>query len=243
MHSFKNCWSRDMIWSAFILGLFGSMHCLGMCGPIALALPLDRSSKFQTVLGALTYNMGRVLTYAMLGLIFGQIGRAFSLIGLQRWVSIGAGILLLLYVLMTYFKNRISNPFPRWTMGVGRLKGSLQKQFKKRSFTSLFSIGLLNGLLPCGFVYFALVGAIGMGTAIEGAGFMALFGLGTAPLMLGINLLGSQISASARMRFNQAIPVVLTVFALLFILRGLSLGIPFLSPIIESVEPISIDCH
>ena len=232
-----------MIWSAFILGLFGSMHCLGMCGPIALALPLDRSTRSKTVLGALTYNMGRVLTYAMLGLVFGQIGRAFSLIGLQRWVSIGAGVLLLVYVLMTYLMNKTLNPFPRWTMGIGRLKGSLQKQFKKRSFTSLFSIGLLNGLLPCGFVYFALVGAIAMGTAIEGAGFMALFGLGTAPMMLGINLLGSQISTNTRKRFNQAIPIVLTVFALLFILRGLSLGIPFLSPIIDSAEPLSVGCH
>lgn len=214
-----------------------------MCGPIALALPLNRSSKLQAVLGALTYNLGRVLTYAMLGLVFGQIGRAFSLIGLQRWVSIGAGILLLVYVLVTYFIKSKSNPFPRWTIGIGRLKSSLQKQFKKRSFTSLFSIGLLNGLLPCGFVYFALVGAIGMATAIEGAGFMALFGLGTAPLMIGVNLLGSQIGANARMRFNQAIPIVLTVFALLFILRGLSLGIPFLSPIIDSAEPLSVGCH
>jgi sulfite exporter TauE/SafE len=214
-----------------------------MCGPIALALPLNRSSKFQTLLGALTYNSGRVVTYAMLGLVFGQIGRAFSLIGLQRWVSIGAGVLLLVYVVFTYFIKSTSNPFPRWTMGIGRLKGSLQKLFRRRSYPSLFGIGLLNGLLPCGFVYFALVGAIGMGTAIEGAGFMALFGLGTAPLMLGVNLLGNQIGASARMRFNQAVPIVLTVFALLFILRGLSLGIPFLSPIIDSVEPISIDCH
>jgi sulfite exporter TauE/SafE len=232
-----------MIWSAFILGLFGSMHCLGMCGPIALALPLNRSSKTQALLGALTYNLGRILTYAILGLVFGQIGRAFSLIGLQRWVSIGAGILLLVYVLFTYFIKIQSNPFPFWTIGIGRLKGSLQKQFKKRSLTSLLSIGLLNGLLPCGFVYFALVGAIGMATAIEGAGFMALFGLGTAPLMLAVNLLGNQIGARARRRFNQAIPIVLTVFAVLFIVRGLSLGIPFLSPIIDSAEPLSSGCH
>lgn len=232
-----------MMWAGFILGLFGSMHCLGMCGPIALALPLNRSSKFQALLGALTYNSGRVLTYAMLGLVFGQIGRAFSLIGLQRWASIGAGILLLVYVLTTYLLKSTFSPFPSWTIGIGRVKASLQKLFKRRSYTSLLSIGLLNGLLPCGFVYFALVGAIGMGTAIEGAGYMALFGLGTAPLMLGTNLLGSQIGTRARMRFNQAIPIVLTVFAVLFILRGLSLGIPFISPIINSAEPLSIGCH
>ncbi len=219
------------------------MHCLGMCGPIALALPLDRSSRLSTLMGALTYNFGRMLTYAVLGLVFGQIGRAFSLIGLQKWVSIGAGTLILLYVLFTYIIKGNSALFPRWTMGLGQLKGRLQKLFKRRSYSSLMSIGLLNGLLPCGFVYFALVGAIGMGTAIEGAGFMALFGLGTAPMMIAVNVLGSRIGPRIRMQFNKAIPVVLTVFAVLFILRGMSLGIPFISPIIDSAEPASMGCH
>lgn len=232
-----------MIWTAFILGFFGSMHCLGMCGPIALALPLDRSTRLNTVIGAGIYNIGRIVTYAFLGLIFGQIGRAFSLIGLQKWVSVGAGVILLIYVFFAYVLKESANPFPRWTMGIGQLKGSLQRLFKKSSYPSLLSIGLLNGLLPCGFVYFALVGAIGMGTAFEGAGFMALFGLGTAPMMLGINLLGSRMGTGLRTRFNRAIPIVLTVFAVLFILRGLSLGIPFLSPIIDSAEPVSIECH
>ena len=232
-----------MLWTAFILGLFGSLHCVGMCGPIALALPLDRSSTWTKTSGALLYNIGRISTYAILGLILGGIGQAFQVIGWQRWASIGAGALLLIYVLLVYVMKRTSLNFPRWNMAIARLKGLMGRQFKKHSSASLFSIGALNGLLPCGMVYFALIGAIGTGTSGLGAGYMALFGLGTAPALFLINLFGAEMSGRLRLNVNRAIPYVLAVFGVLFILRGMSLGIPFISPEILSSDVSTAGCH
>ncbi len=232
-----------MLWTAFILGLFGSLHCVGMCGPIALALPLDRSSAWKTSLGAAIYNLGRLTTYSGLGLILGKIGQAFMVIGWQRWVSLVAGALILIYVLVVYGMRKSFVFFPRWTMSLGGLKGMLMRQFKKHTYSGLFSIGLLNGLLPCGMVYFALVGAISSGSALQGAAYMALFGLGTAPALFLINLFGAQMSSKLRLNVNRAIPYVLTIFGVLFILRGMSLGIPFLSPEILSTDISTEGCH
>lgn len=232
-----------MLWSAFILGLFGSLHCLGMCGPIALALPLDRSSQWKAGSGALVYNLGRTLTYALMGLVFGQIGQALSLIGLQRWVSILAGTVLLLGVILHYVLQRPGLSLPGLQRIVGRVKSGLAQRLGRTSYRSLLSIGLLNGLLPCGLVYFTLIGAIGMGAALQGAAYMALFGLGTVPLMLATNLLGHRIGQRWRSRLTQAIPYVLALFGVLFILRGMALGIPFISPDFDGTEAVRSCCH
>jgi sulfite exporter TauE/SafE len=133
--------------------------------------------------------------------------------------------------------------FAKWNIGLGRLKGLMMKQFNKGSLTSLLGIGLLNGLLPCGFVYFALVGAIASNSPLMGASYMALFGLGTAPALFAMNIFGAQLINRMRINVNSLVPYVLVVFGLLFILRGMSLGIPFLSPEILSSEPAHVGCH
>ncbi|NND94163.1 MAG: sulfite exporter TauE/SafE family protein [Flavobacteriales bacterium] len=230
-----------MLWAAFILGLFGSMHCIGMCGPIALALPLDRKNYWTAGTGALTYNLGRTLTYALMGLLFGAIGQAFMLVGLQRWVSLGAGILLLLYVVLVYVLKKPL--FRSWTLGLGRLKSALGKRFKRSSYSSLFSIGLLNGLLPCGFVYFALVGAIASSSVVEGGLYMALFGLGTAPALLGMSLFGAQLLNRFKIDINRYVPYLLVLFGVLFVLRGMALGIPYISPDILPGATAPSCCH
>lgn len=230
-----------MLWAAFILGLLGSMHCIGMCGPIALALPLDRSSKSTAALGASAYNVGRIFTYASMGLLFGAIGQVFLVVGLQQWISIAAGAMLLIYVIIAYGLKKPM--FSKWNLGLGRLKGAMMKQFKKGSTSSLFSIGVLNGLLPCGFVYFALVGAIAASSPVEGAAYMALFGLGTAPALFAMNLFGSQLLSRFRINVNTLIPYVLVIFGVLFILRGMSLGIPFISPEILTTDGSGVGCH
>ncbi|NNC82884.1 MAG: sulfite exporter TauE/SafE family protein [Flavobacteriales bacterium] len=230
-----------MIWAGLILGFLGSLHCIGMCGPIALALPLDRSNTWKKVSGALTYNLGRSITYALMGLLFGAIGQAFIVVGLQRWVSLGAGLLLILYVMVNYV---LKKPLlGSWTLGLGRLKAALGKQFQRSSYRSLFSIGLLNGLLPCGFVYFALVGAIASGSAWQGGGYMILFGLGTTPALLAMNLFGAQILGRFKIDFNRWVPYMLVFFGVLFVLRGMALGIPFISPdVLPGAETPSC-CH
>ncbi len=218
------------IGAALILGFFTSFHCVGMCGPIALALPLKNDNWFTRTFGASLYNIGRSITYAIMGFMAGLFGQGLALVGFQRWVAIIMGSLM---VLSAFFPSLFKSGF-NFERGmfsfVGKLKSRLGLLFSKRSYSSLFSIGLLNGLLPCGPVYAALAAAIATGSAINGAGFMFAFGLATIPMLLAISLLGNLISLSFRKKVTRYIPVAVFIIGVLFILRGLALGIPFLSP-------------
>lgn len=217
-------------WTAFMLGLAGSLHCVGMCGPIALALPRPPGSRGSLLLGRVLYNLGRAATYAVLGAVFGLLGQTLLVAGWQRALSIAAGVLILAYLLSNQWGRG------RWSMEsallrfIAPVQRALGRLLSRSAPGSLLLIGLLNGLLPCGLVYVALAGAAATGSAPLGAGFMALFGLGTTPMMLAIALLGPSIYGRFRGRFQRVIPLALGVMAVLFILRGLELGIPYVSP-------------
>jgi len=228
--------------TALSLGFLGSFHCVGMCGPIALALPLDRSSTTRAVGGALTYNTGRILTYALLGILLGLAGKSFVIAGYQRTLSLAIGFLLLLFLIMPQqFKSSV--PSLRIFQGfVTRQKIAIGKLFQRSSLQSLFLIGLLNGLLPCGFVYLGLASALTTGEALKGAAFMAAFGAGTLPAMLTLSLAGNTISLSVRNNIRKAAPFVMGLMALLFIFRGLNLGIPYLSPHLSAVSDLKHNC-
>ncbi|MFA6979021.1 MAG: sulfite exporter TauE/SafE family protein [Ignavibacteriaceae bacterium] len=217
-----------MIFTGFIIGLLGSLHCVGMCGPIALALPIVGNSKIELIVSRLLYNLGRILTYTFFGLIFGLIGDRIQLFGLQQIVSIVLGSLIILRLIIPQQYSFIKITFIQ--KAVGRLKQEFSKMFGINSMKSLFIIGLLNGFLPCGFVYVGIAGAIATGDALQGAGFMALFGLGTLPIMFAASLFSSVLSIKARLNFRRAIPVFSFIIGILFILRGLNLGIPYISP-------------
>lgn len=230
-----------MIFSGFIIGLFGSIHCVGMCGPIALALPMGGNSKFQLIVSRLLYNLGRVVTYSFFGFLFGLIGDRIRLFGLQQMVSIILGSVIILRLLIpqkySFFKIGL------FQKGVTKLKQEFSNMFGKNSMKSLFIIGILNGFLPCGFVYVGIAGAIATGDAFEGAAFMALFGLGTLPIMFAASLFSSVLSLKARLNFRKVIPVFSFVIGVLFILRGLNLGIPYVSPkMVSPKAPTEIDC-
>lgn len=234
----------NVFWAAISLGFIGSFHCVGMCGPIALALPLNRDSLLSKFTGVFTYNFGRILTYFLLGGLFGLLGESLVIAGYQQTVSITLGIAILIMVLLP---NQV---FSRYKLTsfiysyIGKLKQSLGKLFKKSSYSSLFFIGTLNGLLPCGLVYMGIAGAIATGSSLEGSFFMAMFGLGTVPAMLTLSLLGSSISLNFRNKINKAIPAFLVATALLLILRGLNLGIPYVSPeMSESKAEVHKCCH
>jgi len=222
------------IWTALTIGALGSFHCVGMCGPIALALPLDRTNHFTKTAGALAYNLGRALTYAAFGAIFGLLGRGFTLIATQQWVSIGAGVLIVLSVALPAAASHKLLPSKLLAKPITRLKARLGSQLRDKSYKSLLFIGVLNGFLPCGMVYLAIAGAIAMGTPAGGALFMALFGLGTLPVMLLIALLGNMLSLKVRSLINKSVPVIMLCIGLLFIVRGLDLGIPYLSPKVQA---------
>jgi sulfite exporter TauE/SafE len=225
-----------MLWTAFMLGLAGSLHCAGMCGPLALALPATGRGYAGFLAGRLAYNLGRLTTYALLGVVFGLLGRSLALIGVQRWVSLGAGTLILAGLLLS---RRVGTGTPM-IRAVARLKSALGSLLQRRTVASLGLLGLLNGLLPCGLVYAACVGAAATGNLTSGVSYMVLFGLGTVPLMLGLGLTGQAFPARWRFKLQQLVPASLALVAVLLILRGLALGIPYLSP---DLAATSAHCH
>jgi hypothetical protein len=220
-------------WTGLILGLVGSLHCAGMCGPLALALPMAGGSAPGFFIERLAYNFGRVITYCALGLVFGLVGRTLLLAGVQQWVSIALGLILLVGL----FSSRKLALWRPITGLVEHLKSRMSTLLRRRSIASLVVLGLLNGLLPCGLVYVACAGATATGGLLDGVQYMAAFGLGTMPLMLGISLSGRLIPLALRLQLRKAIPVSVFLLATLLILRGLSLGIPYLSPDLSSAAP------
>jgi uncharacterized protein len=222
--------------SAFLLGLLGSFHCAGMCGPIAISLPLPGDSIWQKIPGGLFYNTGRILTYGLMGLIFGLVGEGLHLVGFQQIVSVTMGIIMIIAVLFPGLFRITSNQSDSSFRPLTLLKKTIGRLFAVKSLQSLFFIGLLNGMLPCGLVYFAIAGAIAAGNIVTSTWYMIFFGLGTIPMLLAISITGNIISASARQKITKLIPILVIIVGLFFILRGLNLGIPYLSPTKEKIE-------
>lgn len=222
---------------ALTTGLIGSLHCIGMCGPIAIALPLGNKAWAWRVTGGLVYNIGRILTYAILGGLFGLLGQGIEMAGLQQWASILLGTIMILSVFFPIlFRGKIK--FDRILTGyAGKLVNQFRRLFAINSIPSLFIIGFLNGLLPCGLVYVAIAGAINTNDLYHGIIYMIIFGAGTIPVMLAIPLLGNLIGTSIRKKFRYVLATFIVLLGILFILRGLSLGIPYVSPKSKMLQP------
>jgi len=219
-----------MLYSAFIFGLISSLHCIGMCGPIALMIPVDRTNPAKKTTQIITYHLGRLTAYASIGLVFGLVGKGFFLAGIQQRLSVFIGVAMIITILTperVLANYNFSKPVYRL---ISKIKSSLGKQFKNKSYQSLFTIGLLNGFLPCGMVYVALFGAIAMQNVPFGILYMLLFGIGTIPMMSSVTYLNSIMTVSFRNKIQKAIPYVGVIIGILFILRGLGLGIPYVSP-------------
>lgn len=233
-----------MLFSAFILGLLGSFHCVGMCGPIAFMLPVDRTNAFKKITQITIYHFGRLLAYSIIGLVFGLIGKSLFLFGFQQQLSIAIGILMILVVIIpqkTLNKYNISKPIYKI---ISKVKSSLGSALKKKTADTFLTIGFLNGFLPCGLVYMALFTAIASGNALNGSLYMATFGLGTIPLMTTAIYFTGLLSGSVRQKIQKLIPVFVVIIGCLFIIRGLGLGIPYLSPApVYDVVSGDINCH
>ena len=226
----------DLI-TALTLGLIGSFHCIGMCGPIAIALPLPKKNLTYKFLGVILYSLGRMITYGILGGLFGLLGKGIQMGGFQQIVSILMGAVMIISVIFPFvFRNRI-NLNTMFGGYVYRFVGQFGKLFHIQSLPSLLFIGLLNGLLPCGLVYIAIAGAINTNDIMLGVMYMVVFGLGTVPMLAAVSLIGNVISGKFRSSVNKAIPYVVVVIGILFVLRGLALGIPYVSPKDKMLEP------
>jgi uncharacterized protein len=233
-----------MLISAFVLGLLGSFHCVGMCGPIAFMLPVDRTNTYKKVLQITIYHLGRLLAYSIIGFIFGLVGKSLNIFGLQQQLSIFIGVLMIVVILIpqTYFsKFNISKPIYRI---ISKVKSALGTALKKKTPDTFLTIGFLNGFLPCGLVYMAVFASIASGNALNASLYMIVFGLGTIPLMTSAVYFSQFLKGNVRQKIQKAIPVFIILIGVLFILRGLGLGIPFVSPApIQDMVSGNMNCH
>lgn len=216
-----------MWYIAFTLGLFGSLHCVGMCGPLAIAFSGGRSNATSSPLvNGLFYNVGRTLTYSLIGVVFGLLGNLLFITQIQKSLSIVIGVLLIITFLFSINIDHVIN-----NSAVGKtLYGSLQqwitKIMSKADNYHPLTLGMVNGLLPCGLVYLALAGALSTGTPVEGFFFMALFGLGTIPMLLGLSVGYNWMPINFRQKLRNVLPYVSLVFGAFMIYRGIVVDAP-----------------
>lgn len=211
---------------ALALGILSSFHCVGMCGPIALALPIHRGSRTRQVAGLLTYNLGRATTYALLGAFIGSLGGALVWVGYFRYLSVAAGVLMLAYVLWPSHLDRYLHVPAFWHSAVQRVKSGMARLLHSQSMPGWAGLGMLNGLLPCGLVYLALVSAVAAGSAWQGALYMFLFGVGTLPAMMAVGFFKQWFTPGLRTRVRRLTPLLMAVAGVWLVARGLMIQVP-----------------
>lgn len=234
------------VWiTGLVMGAVGSLHCIGMCGPLALSLPVSDDKAYTKFVASLLYNLGRVITYALIGAVTGLLGRSFSLFGFQQGFSVVMGILIIGFVMLPSLGNFLGN-VPALHVFFEKLRARIGSLYFKKNFRSVFLIGMLNGLLPCGLIYMALAVSMTMGTAWHGSLFMAGFGMGTLPVMWSVAFFGGFINMNIRRKIRRLYPYLMVLMACLLIIRGLGWGVPFLSPSVDMGNghtAAGIECH
>jgi len=217
-----------LLLSGFVLGFAGCVHCVGMCGPLALSLPFQQFTGWQKVLAVAGYHFGRISSYMIIGIIAGIFGRGLNWFGLTQILSIVLGSFIVLSVVLPRLFSKLNLPFlngfKQWQIT------TMQTILQKRSAPSMYFFGILNGFLPCGLVYTAVAASLVAHTITESVLFMGSFGLGTVPAMLLLVLAAQSLSGGFRQQIRKLIPILSLIIGILLILRGLNLDIPFVSP-------------
>jgi sulfite exporter TauE/SafE len=229
--------------SGFTLGAAGSLHCVGMCGPLSLALPVHHFSKTQKFFSLLLYQFGRIITYSIIGLLFGLAGRRIYISGYQQWFSIGMGILVLGIAILYFIGWKTIH-----LKILNRFYFFVQQQISRllKSATgpiSFFMMGMANGLLPCGMVYVALAATLSFTNVLQSVSFMAMFGAGTLPAMMLVGYAGQMIKPAWRIYLRKMVPIFILIMGIVLILRGMNLGIPFISPELPQTNGTAVICH
>lgn len=215
-------------------GLVTNLHCIGMCGPIAMALPLQRNSRWKSALGITTYTLGRSAGYASLGIIAGFIGLSAETMGVLQWLSILSGILIILFAWGGYLNQVKGATFIQRTLvkGMGRL---MQSKGGRTRYGKLLAIGIINAFLPCGMVYIALITAINTGSIGGSVAHMISFGVGTLPGFLFLGVLKNYFQRFHLFSRKLVLTTLITIVGSAMILRGMNLGIPYVSPKVEKI--------
>ncbi|MCX6180788.1 MAG: sulfite exporter TauE/SafE family protein [Bacteroidetes bacterium] len=228
-----------LLLTAILLGLASSLHCVGMCGPIVMSIPFLHFKKNKYFAMAI-YHTGRLFVYALLGIFSGSVGALMSLVGFEQWMSIIAGAFLVLIFFIPKIKNAMEK---KLASPVNKIQTSLGKYLFQPTYSSVTLMGMLNGILPCGMVYAALVAATAAGSTGESMLYMVFFGVGTLPLLLACTIGFSALGTQFKNQFRKWAPYGTLVIGLLFILRGLNLGVPYVSPHFEEKTKTMNCCH
>lgn len=224
--------------TGLVMGLISSLHCIGMCGPIALAVPMSRSS--SRTLGMVFYNAGRVITYTTLGAVAGIAGTGFYRGGWSQLFSVVCGILIVLAVLGATLLPRLG-----MVIWFGEKVQRLMHRFLKiKGGLGVFLLGVANGLLPCGMVYLAVTMALSTSQSVfQGVLFMLFFGFGTIPALFIFSAFSTFLGVNFRNKIKKILPVITLTMGILLILRGLNIGIPFISPFLPASPTETVICH
>ncbi|MGB0849696.1 MAG: sulfite exporter TauE/SafE family protein [Bacteroidia bacterium] len=220
-----------MLWSAFILGLLGSLHCAAMCGPFMLGLAARQYSLFSLIV----HHLGRWLGYILLATFFYFIVSPLQIFELQQYVGLVSGVLLVIYGLKSYIPV-VNKMFARVTAIISN------KMIKsKAGRTGNVILGILNGLLPCGLSFGAAIMSVNAGSIGASALYMIVFGLGTLPILLAMSYLPKLGLQKSLMSLNAWTPRILVIMGFVLILRSAGLGIPYLSPTYD-VQEEKMEC-
>ncbi len=229
--------------AGFTLGAAGSLHCVGMCGPLSLALPVHYLSNTKKFFSLLLYQFGRIITYSIIGLLFGLAGRRIYISGYQQWFSIGMGILVLTLAFL-YFLQQKTIHLKFLNRFYFFVQQQISRLLKSTSGPSGFLLlGMANGLLPCGMIYIALATTLSFTEVVQSVSFMAMFGAGTLPAMMLVGYAGQLIKPNWRNSLQKLVPVFISLMGVLLILRGMNLGIPFISPDLPFSPGAAVVCH
>ena len=223
----------------FVAGFLGSYHCIGMCGPLALALGSSRPELAMNTTRQLIYSVGRIFTYAFLGSVAGYAGLRLtranalsptgqewlaqsgstSLVNIQAWLAVVAGILLIIFGLMT------TGILPKRSAKAGGGITCLAATWLKTFLTSpspvnVFLAGVFTGFIPCGLVYIFLAKAASTASVPVGAATMVAFGFGTVPLMVLTGCGGSLLGHVTRARLMKVAAWCIVVTGAISVARG-----------------------
>lgn len=230
----------EWVISAFLIGIGGSLHCVGMCGPLMFANLLGKSSNGFSVSGWLIYQLARIGTYAIWGALFGWIGSSIKLFGIQQNISLATGIFILLALLLLKLFPGIEKSLPKLRF-IGVIRSFFSSTIHSKTPSAKIMGGMLNGILPCGLVYVAWAGATASQDPIRGSLFMIFFGIGTLPLLSTVLLFGKNISLNTRIILNRWYPLIIGCMALMLIIRGMNMG-NLLSPALIKGNEAVVHC-
>jgi sulfite exporter TauE/SafE len=202
--------------TAIVMGLMSGGHCIGMCGPLVLALPVDATSHWRSVLFRIVYNSGRITVYAGMGAVVGLTAAGLELKLLQKHVAHIAGAILItisVLQLLPFFQLNILSALH------ARVSAAMRRVTPREGVWRFWFLGMVNGFLPCGMVAAALIAALSLGEIPGAVFYMLLFGLGTFPLMLAASLFGVYLSPKVRRSLAVVGPLYGIALGVLLVVR------------------------